>query len=171
MAEPRDTKRSHIPDKEAILVGRIASEWALLELKMCYLLGELLDVEPSVASSVLLTVPSDKVRGNIIQNVAANTLSDDDLKKRVNRILKRIGRAAQKRNDLMHSLSIHIQEDNLTVQWLPTARDAIMGYPVSKDRLQRLLDQIVAISGDLARLAGDIGHAERPASRPDKSRL
>lgn len=169
MSENTTPKKQHLPDDLAILICRISSEWAMLEMKMCFLLAELLDVEPKVASSVLFPPVSNRVRRDIIENAAATTLSDGELKKRIKRILDRIKNAGKKRNDILHSFWIYLEEDDVTVQFLLSTEHVMVGREVTKDQLRRVEAQVMAVSGDLVHLTVDISVSKRPGPSPDKS--
>lgn len=154
---------NQLPDEQAALIGRISSKWALVELKMSFLLGTILEIEPNVSSAILFTVNSNKVRRDIIQNVATNALTDDTFQNQIKSLLRRIGKAAKKRNDLLHALWLHIPEFG-TFQFTSTALQPLSGKPVTLDQLKRLYDQIEALTNDLTLLSVRLSHAKKSSS-------
>ena len=82
--------------------------WAGIEIGSAYLLAAILKTESQLAMAILGTVTSYNARRDIITNTARMVLVNEDDLNAVERICKRLARAAKRRNQIAHAtLSYH----------------------------------------------------------------
>ena len=131
-------------------LGIISAEWNLLEHFLCLLLGQILRIPLDAAIAIIYSVHSNKIRRDIILNSAKVMLRDNpSALKDVERILKRVAKAAKKRNDLAHTMwGAGSQLETLT-QLGFTGSGLTPGQQVSVARLKRTKQQIREIIKDL----------------------
>jgi hypothetical protein len=89
----------------AIRFGIITAEWSALELHLCFLFRCLLGIDAARAEAVFFTVTNNRSRREMVASLAAVVLPEgDELRNRVDRILRRIKNAAARRNAIAHSI-------------------------------------------------------------------
>jgi hypothetical protein len=145
-------------------IGAITSAWAQLELNLAVLLSAVLDVELVFAIVLMATVSGFKVRRDIIVNTARVAFLPTKIKE-VERIIRRVARAAGRRNAIVHSLlGVHPETpDRLMVMMTSSdLRPALIWYErYALSDLKRVTVQINTLSRDLFDLSARLRRARR----------
>ncbi len=141
--------------------------WAGIEIGSAYLLAAILKTESQLAMAILGTVTSYKARRDIITNTARMVLVNEDDLNAVERICKRLARAAKRRNQIAHAtLSYHPEHPGklMVMNLDPEMKAALMHYSLfSPADLKRVLEQFQQLHADIAAVIEQTRRAERHA--------
>jgi hypothetical protein len=145
-------------------IGAITGAWANLEHNLALLLAVILNVEIPFGMSILASVSGFKVRRDLILNAARLAFYPTRIKE-VERIVRRVARAASKRNSLAHGvLTSHPEHPDrlLVMEVSPELRPALMYYQLYRlADLKAVTAQIDAVSHDAFGLATKLRKARR----------
>lgn len=135
----------------ANILSIIISRWADLEVQMCKILSALLNGDPAATMAVFYTVSANKVRRDILLNVSRVKLKNhpDELRK-MEKLARRIQRAAKKRNDLMHSVwTVQLSTGDANIFRFNDPPGFFSNETITLDYLRRTAQQLKALSEDL----------------------
>lgn len=153
MSKPVQDSDQHHADSLLAEVAIISSKWAQIEVNLVTLLACILKCRIPQAHSIMGTVTANKVRRDMIRNCAIATFESQSHFKAIDRILRRVAKAAKRRNAIAHAMIGGHSEhpDKLCVlQSSPDTGPFIHFY-----MLHRLAD-LRRMSSDFEVLAGDI---------------
>lgn len=135
------------------MIGLVAANWAILEHRMCHLLCFITGMNWPAVRAILYTIASNRLRRDVIRNVAFSQGYDQESIAMLDKVLTKIGRVAKRRNDYMH-YHYGIAKDGV-VQHKPDPRSSTdESYTVTERQLENLAEEISMASEMITPLFG-----------------
>ena len=147
----------------------INQQWALIEQNQALLFGAVIKTRQQIALAILATVTSYKVRRDMIANAARLALGTKRDFAAVEKILKRLSKAARRRNQIVHGIII-VQPQyphRLGIMSVHADADpALMAYELyTLGQLKAFTSQFSLLAGDIFSLVLRLRHARRRTLR------
>lgn len=146
-------------------VAFVHTAWAGLENALSMLFAAILRIRQAEASVILGSLTANRTKRDLIANCANLVLVSDARLKQVERLLRRTGKAASKRNFLAHGQGLYHQKypDRVTVSGVSAdLKPALHHYQsYAEPDLRQLRDTIDKIAEDLQAIAPQIWRARR----------
>jgi hypothetical protein len=141
------------------MIGRVTVAWNDLEMVLCGVFTTLLGAPGDRAYAAFFSLQNHHSRREMIAAVGDAALADAALRGRLNTLLKRVQKAARKRNEIAHGV-VSASIESGVQRILP--HKGVAPERVSIPKLQSDLAQIRAVTGDLIQFLVDLPPERRP---------